>query len=150
MRNACLLALLCCLAGCTSLGPAKGWHRVTTTDFTFSLPMDMQLVPNSQDSHIVQYQDEKMIVTFDQGVAGGERLDSLKKYQNFTSQMQVIHGVGVQSVTFDIPPGPGHRFDYAAAASYRGVGMTVYIHCKTREDYQTATKIFKSVKSRLF
>jgi hypothetical protein len=129
----------------------KGWRQVTTPDFTFLLPTDMVLNPNNApDSRIVQYQDDKMIVTFDKGAMGGERLDSLKKYPNFTSEMEVIHGVGVQLVTFDIPPGPGHRFDYAAAASYRGTGMTVYIHCKTREDYQTATKIFKSVKSRLF
>ena len=151
MRNACLLVLLCCLTGCTLFGPPKGWHRVMTPDFTYSLPTDMVLIPNNApDSHIVQYQNDKMIVTFDEGATGGERLDSLKKYPNFTSEMEIIHSVGVQLVTFDIPPGPGHRFDYAAAASYRGVGMTVYIHCKTKDDYQIATKIFNTVKSRLF
>src|SRR5580704_4703108 len=107
MRNACLLSLLCCLTGCTLFGPPKGWHRVMTPDFTYSLPTDMVLIPNNApDSHIVQYQNDKMIVTFDEGATGGERLDSLKKYPNFTSEMEIIHSVGVQLVTFDIPPGP--------------------------------------------
>ncbi len=91
-----------------------------------------------------------MIVTFDEGAYAGDRLDSLGKYKSYASDMEIIHGIGVQTVTFDMPAGPGHRFDYAAAASYRGIGLTVYIHCKTRADYQTATKIFKSLRSKLF
>ena len=90
-----------------------------------------------------------MILTFDEGASAGERLDSLAKYKSYASDMEIIHGIGVQMVTFDIPPGPGHRFDYAAAASYRGVGLTVYIHCKSQADYQTAKEIFKTLRSKL-
>jgi hypothetical protein len=149
MRNAYLFALMLVLAGCVSNHPANGWHRVSGPNFSYALPADLQMISeNSADSHIVQYQDDDMIVTFDEGVSGGGRLDSLAKYPNYASQTQVIHSVGVQLVTFDIPPGPGHRFNYAAAASYRGAGLTVYIHCKTQSQYQVATQIFKTVRSK--
>jgi hypothetical protein len=52
----------------------------------------------------------------------------------------------VQVVTFDIPPGGEHRFDYAIAASYLRIGLTIYVHCRTKDDYQVAEKIFKTVK----
>jgi hypothetical protein len=151
MRIICCLVVTLLLAGCALSGPPEGWRRVDATDFTVNLPSSLTLMPgNTAASRIRQYQDDNMIVTFDEGAYAGERLDSLGKYKSYTSDMEVIHGIGVQTVTFDIPPGPGHRFDYAAAASYRGVGLTVYIHCKTRDDYQTATKIFKSLRSKLF
>jgi hypothetical protein len=133
------------------IGPSDGWRRVDAADFSVNLPSNLTLMPgNAPASHILQYQNDEMIVTFDEGAYAGERLDSLNKYKSYTSDMEIIHGIGVQMVTFDIPPGPGHRFDYAAAASYRGIGLTVYIHCKSRADYQMATKIFKTVRSKLF
>ena len=150
MRICCLVVTLL-LTGCTMFNPPNGWHRVNAPDFTVDLPSNLTLMPgNTPASHILQYQNDEMIITFDEGAYAGERLDSLSKYKNYASDMQIIHGIGVQTVTFDIPPGPGHRFDYAAAASYRGIGLTVYIHCKTKEDYQMATKIFKTVRSKLF
>jgi hypothetical protein len=131
--------------------PPDGWRRLNAEDFTVDLPSSLVLMPgNAAGSHILQYQNDDMIVTFDEGAYAGERLDSLGKYKSYTSDMEIIHGIGVQLVTFDIPPGPGHRFNYAAAASYRGIGLTVYIHCKSQADYQTTTKIFKSVRSKLF
>ena len=130
--------------------PGISWHRVNQEDFSFALPTELALVDgNAPDTHIVQYQGQDMIVTINEGVYAGEHLDSLSKYRNYTSDVDVIHGVGVQIVSFDIPPGPGHRFNYAIAASYRGLGLTMYIHCKSKDDYKTATKIFKTVKSKL-
>ncbi len=150
MRICCLVVTLL-LTGCAMFQPPDGWRRLDTMDFTVELPTTLMLMPgNAPASRILQYQNDEMIVTFDEGAYAGERLDSLSKYKNYTSDMEIIHGIGVQTVTFDIPPGPGHRFDYAAAASYRGIGLTVYIHCKTKEDYQMATKIFKTVRSKLF
>ena len=149
MRICCLVVMML-LTGCALYQPPPGWSRVNAEDFTVDLPMGLTPVPGSAaGSHILQYQNDDMLVTFDEGAYAGEQLDSLGKYKNYASDTQVIHGMGVQLVTFDIPPGPGHRFNYAAAASYRGAGLTVYIHCKSPADYATATKIFKTVRSKL-
>jgi len=150
MRNCCLVLILM-LAGCAMVQPSDGWRRAETKGFTFKLPPSLQLVSgNSADSHIVQYTNEQMTATFDEGASAGEPLDSLGKYPEYSSDTAIIHGKGVQIVSFDIPPGPGHRFDYAIAASYRSIGLTVYIHCRTKADYAVATKIFKTVRFKLF
>lgn len=147
----CCLVLLFTLTGCAFFQPRDGWHRASTEDFTFNLPPDLHQVPgNSAESQVVQYTSDDISATFDEGAEAGDRLDSLTKFANYTSEMEIIHGKGVQIVSFDIPPGPGHRFDYAIAASYRGIGLTVYIHCRTKDDYAIAMKIFHTVRFKLF
>lgn len=150
------LVLVLFLSGCEMLQTipgfkSDGWRGDDFGQFNFSIPPGMEKSSaNTPGSHIAQYTNENMTVTFDDGAYAGEALDSLGKYANYTSQMELIHGKGVQVVSFDIPPGPGHRFDYATAASYRGIGLTVYVHCRSRDDYDLAGKIFRSVRFKLF
>ena len=138
------------LAGCTvfSGNPAAKWHKTNTEVFTFSLPPTFERASfqNNGNSFVTQFTNQDMTITLNEGAYGGEPLDSLSRYKSYNSQTQLMRGLPVQVVTFDMPPGGGHRFDYAIAASYLRIGLTMYVHCRTKDDYLVATKIFKTVK----
>ena len=157
MRIFLFLLALIFVAGCAefpnlpSFTQGEEWHRAEFSEFVFSLPPGFgKFGAGNMGPAMAQYTNENMIITFDGGATAGDRLDALSKFKNYQSHMEVIHGKGVQMVTFDIPPGPGHRFDNAIAASYRGIGLTLYVHCRTKDDYATATEIFKTVRFKLF
>jgi hypothetical protein len=141
------LLLILCLTGCAVLHPQQWWRPAETGAFMFSLPPDVQQSSAPQaNSPITQYTNLDMTITFDDGASAGESLDSLKRYSHFASGLEHIGGTWVQIVYFDLPPGGGHRFDYGMAASYRGLGLSIYAHCRTRQDCLTALKIFKTVR----
>lgn len=151
MRICLLMTLL--LTGCSALtgNPGAHWRSASIQGFTFSLPAGFeQAASQGPSSGITQYTNADMTITCDEGASSGEPLDSLANYGNYTSQLVIIHSYPVQIVSFDIPPGPGHRFDYATAASFRALGLTMYVHCKTRDDYSIAMQIFKTVKPKPF
>ncbi len=143
------MLLILCLTGCVVLHPSEWWQPAQTANFTFSLPPSLQSSsPPHANAAITQFTNQDMTFTFDEGAAAGESLDSLGHYGHYTSSFVQIGGAFVQVVAFDLPPGGGHRFDYGIAASYRGMGLTIYAHCRTREEYDTARKIFRSVRHK--
>jgi len=144
------MLLILCLTGCVVLHPNQWWQPAQTADFTFSLPPNLPPSSPHANASITQFTNQDMMFTFDEGAAAGEPLDSLGHYGHYTSSFEFIGGTLVQVVTFDLPPGGGHRFDYAIAASFRGLGLTIYAHCRTREEYDTARKIFRSVRHKPF
>lgn len=141
------MLLLSVLTGCVVMHPAEWRHGGQTQCFRFSLPPDFgQTSLRGRGLEIAQYTNANVTITFDDGPYFGQPLDSLSTFANYSSHTERMAGVPAQVVSFDIPPGPSHRFNYGLAASYRGIGLTVYAHCRTRDDYPTALAIFKSVR----
>ena len=144
MRPWMLLVVL--LTGCVVMHPEQWWHGGQTECFRFSLPPDFgQTSLRARHLEIAQYTNENITITFDDGAYFGQPLDSLSKFPNYTSRTERIGSMPTQIVTFDIPPGPSHRFNHGIAASYLGFGLTAYAHCRTPDDFPTAEAIFRTV-----
>jgi hypothetical protein len=140
------MVLFSVLTGCIALHP-PGWHDAQTESFRFALPPDFTKSSlRGQGQEVAQYTNANVTITFDDGPDFGQPLDSLNKFANYSSHVERMAGTYAQIASFDIPPGPSHRFNYCIAASYRGIGLTVYAHCRTRGDYPTAIAIFKTVR----
>lgn len=135
--------------GCTTMHPGDWWQSGQTDAYTFSLPPTFQK-SSPENPSLMQYTNEEMTLMFNDGVAAGGSLDSLSRYGGYTTRQERIGAAEVQIVTFEIPPGGGHRFDHGIAASFRGVGLTIYAHCRTKDDYALATQIFETVRLKPF
>jgi hypothetical protein len=147
--------LMIFLTGCAALPDFRSmdWRQADTETFTFSMPRSFgqtSVHGTSADAFLAQYTNQDMTITFDEGISAGGSLDSLSKYGGYSSRTEQVRGEEVQIVTFDMPPGGEHRFDHAIAASYPGIGLSIYAHCRTTSDYETATKIFKTIQLRRF
>ena len=146
IMRVCLLFLML-LAGCATRHDAD-WHIQDAGAFTFSLPFGFQKTSvHGIDSYVSEFESQDMTVGFDYGAYSGESLDSLAKSPGYTSQMERIGGRDVQIVSVDVAPSSNHRhFEHLILASFLKAGLTMSAWCNTTTDYDTATKIFRSVR----
>jgi hypothetical protein len=140
------LLLLVLLCGCATRHDAN-WHTQDAGAFTFSLPFGFhKTAMHGIDSYVSEFERQDMTVDFDYGAYSGYSLDEYAKRPGYTSRMERVGGHDVQIVTFDVAAPSQRRFEHLTVASFLGVGLTMSANCKNRQDYDTATKIFRSVR----
>ena len=125
----------------------SNWHTQDAGGFTFSLPSGFHKTSaHGIDSYVSEFERQDMTVDFDYGAYSGFSLDEYAKHPGYTSRMERIGGHDVQIVSFDVVAPIQRRFEHLAIASFLGVGLTMSADCKSTQDYDTATKIFRSVR----
>jgi hypothetical protein len=65
------------------MNQTAGWRHVSTATFSYSVPADLHRnTADAAGSHVAQFSNDEMMVTFDDGAYAGGALDSLAKYPN--------------------------------------------------------------------
>ena len=98
------------------------------------------------DSHISQFERQDMTVDFDYGAYSGGLLDGYARRPGYTLRTERVGGHDVQIVSFDVVAPSQRRFEHLTVASFLRAGLTMSANCKNTQDYDTATKIFRSVR----
>ena len=143
MRVCLLISML--LVGCATQH-GSNWHTQDAGGFTFSLPSDFHKTSaHGIDSDVSEFERQDMTVGFDYGAYSGYSLDAYAKHPSYTSRIERIGGHDVQIVSFDVVAPSQRRFEHLVLASFLGAGLTMDADCKNTKDYDTATKIFRSV-----
>lgn len=146
-----LLSCLLLAAGCTpatSVKPPLGWVQIDAGNFSFYVPPGVNAVPlQGMDSLVGAYQGDFISVGFDYGVYS-DPLD-YTRLPGYRSRHERIGGKSAKIVSF-YSPGTGHSFDYAIAVHFPEVNgnlrLTVYVTCKTANDYETALTLFRTIQ----
>ena len=151
MRIVLLLSVL--LAGCATQHKVR-WHTYDARSFSFSLRSDFHKTSaHGIDSEVSEFETRDMSLSFDYGAYSGDPLDSLSRDPNsaqprpsYTSHFESIAGHQVQIVSVDLDPRSHHTgFRHFIAASFLNAGLTMVVRCRTTADYESATRIFRSV-----
>jgi hypothetical protein len=147
-----LATLAVLLAGCATTHEAQ-WHTYDAGPFTFSLRSDFRKTSaHGIDSYASVFESRSMQLGFDYGDYSGDPLDNLSKDPNsfqprpsYASHIESIAGHKVQIISVDLDPHHNAGFPYFIAASFLKARLTMSVRCKTTEDYEDATRIFRSV-----
>ncbi len=151
MRIALLLSVL--LVGCATQREVQ-WRTYDAGPFTFSLRSDFHKIPaHGIDSYVSEFESRDMRLGFDDGAYSGKPLDSLSRDPNsfqprpsYASHIESIAGHRVQIVSVDLDPRRNAGFPHFIIASFLKAGLTMFVRCKTTADYESATRIFRSVR----
>lgn len=143
----CML-LLMILTGCATQS-GKKWHVYDAGQFSFSMPSSFQKTPaRGDDSYYCEFTNEEMVLNFDY-VFANERypMDRLRKvYSGYLSHTETIDGLDVQIATFDGDLHYPEHFNHNITAGFSDTGLSMYAACAAEADYDTALKIFRSLK----
>ena len=126
-----------------------GWSSIDATHFTFDLPPDFRSVlAQGIDSFAGEYRSNSVKITFDYGALSDPLSENGQP--NYTSSEEELGGRRALLVSFD---NTGHDGGYGYArcvhfpnAGPNGIKLTVFANCKSKDDYDIARAIFRSIR----
>lgn len=139
------LLIMFLAAGCATQNNPD-LHTHDAGKFTFVLPISFhQASLRGVDTYISMFKSPDLTVIFDCSSHSGKPLDSFKEREQYASHTEQIHGHTVQIASFDLGQPDSRGFSHFIAASFIDASLTIMVTCKTTEDYDSATQIFRSV-----
>jgi hypothetical protein len=127
----------------------ESWAQVDGRAFAFRVPPDMKAVPvQGIDSEVGEYRGDSISLSFDHGLFS-DPMD-YRKQADYISHEERINGRKARIVSY-YSPGREHPFDFAIGVHFpnvngKNVRLTVYARCKTKDDYETARTIFRTIR----
>ena len=99
------------------------------------------------DSYIGEFESRDVILNFDYGAYSHlGSLDDFRHYPEFRYRRERIDGEDAKVISFRANPKKGYKFDYVIILVLESHGLTMTVNCKTPEYYETAMRIFKTIK----
>jgi len=147
------VVLVALFSGCmpsTSISPPSGWVQVDAKKFVFFVPPDIKPVPvHGIDSFVGEYQGNSISLSFDYGLYSDD-LTTAEGGSDYSSHLERIGGKKARISSFYFP-NTGHPFDNAIGVHFpeaggKNIKLTVFATCKTTNDYETARRIFRTIK----
>jgi hypothetical protein len=144
-------ALFVIVAGCamkTLVKPPSGWVQIDAREFKFYAPQDIKPVPvQGIDSYVGEYKGDAISLNFDYGGYSDPLIYPERKA--YVVHDEQIDGKKARIVSY-YDPGTGNPFDFAIGVYFadvngKGTRLTMYATCKTTNEYQTATMIFRTI-----